>query len=113
METQSKCEQSDGAILWLHRNWSDLYMTLWQAGVLAVFAAIFLILKFVDASPLSCVGAYMLIASLLVVGAIWHAAGVAAARIHLLLGSKHIKAAAKDRPQRVRSGQLPEVITGF
>ena len=107
MHSQSKRGKSEQPILWQHRNWSELYMTVWQAGALAVFAAVFLILMLADASPSGRTDAYIVTATFFLVGAIWQAAGLAVARIHRLLEGRDLKA-PNERPRRTSRQQPPQ-----
>lgn len=71
-------------ILKLHKRWADRYTLLWHLLVLALLAG----LEFI----LSCMGIELaeralvtLLATVAVIAAIWQAAGLAIARMHMIL----------------------------
>jgi len=66
-------------IIKLHKAWADRYMLLWFVFVVVLFAGISFL--FDDSST----NAYILLAAIVVIGAVWQAAGLTVARIHMLL----------------------------
>jgi hypothetical protein len=66
-------------IIKLHKAWADRYMLLWFVFVVMLFAGTSFVLE--DPST----SAYVLLAAIVVIGAIWQAAGLTVARVHMLL----------------------------
>jgi hypothetical protein len=96
----------------LHKNWADRYMAVWHACMLTVYALVFLLLVAAGVGPSERTDAYIVLGALLIVGAVWHSAGLTLARIHMLIDG--ISLEAPDRPPPGVSDQHPpEVITGF
>jgi hypothetical protein len=91
-------------ILRLHRSWADRYLVLWHASAVLLFAATYLVSRAAGIGAAERACAYLLLATLLVLGAIWQAAGLILARVHMLLDGVALEA-PDQRP--------PEVITGF
>jgi hypothetical protein len=91
-------------VLRLHNNWADRYMAFWHVCMIVLFGGIYVLLKGLGVGPTERTDAYIILAALLVVGAIWQAAGLTLARVHMLLDG-----IALEAPHQ----QPPEVITGF
>jgi hypothetical protein len=104
MRRQMDAPSDFNQILRLHRSWADRYLVLWHASVILLFAATYVVSKAAGVGAAERASAYVLLGNLLVLGAIWHAAGLILARIHMLLEGITLEA-PDQRP--------PEVITGF
>lgn len=72
-----------------HKEWANKYGGLWVVIVLVTFVAAFLLVE----EEAVRTPALVLLGTILVVGAVWQAAGMAVARVHMLL---------------IEAGQLPE-----
>ena len=99
-------------ILRLHTSWSDRYMVIWCGIAVLMFAGSYFIARVAGVDAAGRATAYVLIGTLLMLGAIWHAAGLLIARIHMLLEGTALEA-PEQRPPEVTGQQSPEVITGF
>jgi len=72
-------------ILKLHKRWADRYTLLWQLFVLALLAGLEFILSYMGIELAERTALVMLLATMVVVAAIWQAAGLAIARVHMIL----------------------------
>jgi hypothetical protein len=93
-------------IIKLHKAWADRYMLLWYVFVVALFAGISF---FLDDSSLEAAvktNAYILLAAIVVIGAVWQAAGLTVARVHMLLEG------VVPPDAHERKSPPPNVITG-
>lgn len=72
-------------ILKLHKGWADRYTLLWQLFVLALLAGLEFILSYVGIELPERTALVTLLATMVIVAAIWEAAGVAIARVHMIL----------------------------
>ena len=87
-------------IIKLHKAWADRYMLLWFLFVVMLFAGISFLF---EGTPTS---AYILLAAIVIVGAIWQAAGLTVSRVHMLLeGVVPPDAEERENPP-------PDVLTG-
>jgi predicted metal-binding membrane protein len=109
MRTKSDFGWDHKSILW---DWADRYMAVWHACMLAVYGGAFLLLKAVGAAPLERTDAYIILGALLIVGAVWQAAGLTLARVHMLLDGVNLEAPDRQ-PTEFANQQPPDVITGF
>ena len=69
----------------LHKGWADRYTLLWQLFVLALLAGLEFILSYVGIELPERTALVTLLATMVIVAAIWEAAGVAIARVHMIL----------------------------
>ena len=112
MRPESNPKSDWQSILRLHTDWADRYMAVWHACMLVAYVAVFFLLAAAGADPSERTDAYVGLAALLIVGAVWQAAGVTLARIHMLLDGISLEAPNRQPPD-VTGQQPPEVITGF
>lgn len=68
-----------------HKRWADRYLVIWIVLIIFLFGGVHVLLESA-ALPLEArTGPYILLAAIVLAGAIWQAAGLAVARIHMLL----------------------------
>jgi hypothetical protein len=77
----------------------------WYGAVILIFTGIYFISEVASIGGAERTSAYVLAGTLLVLGAIWQAAGLTIARVHMLLSGITLEEALDQRP--------PEVMTGF
>jgi hypothetical protein len=92
------------SILRLHTSWADRYLVLWCGIAVLMFAGSYAIAKVAGVDAADRAAAYVILATVLVLAAIWHTTGLVIARIHMLLEGIALEA-PEQRP--------PDVITGF
>lgn len=71
-------------ILKLHKRWADRYTLLWQLFVLALLAGLEFILSYVGIELPERTALVTLLATMVIVAAIWQAADLAIARVHMI-----------------------------
>lgn len=72
-------------IIKLHKHWADGYTLLWQVFVLALFAGMYFVMEQAGAGAQERIAAFVLLAAMVLVAAIWQATGLGVARLHLVL----------------------------
>ncbi|WGS02202.1 hypothetical protein MTX26_15855 [Bradyrhizobium sp. ISRA443] len=72
-------------IIKLHKRWADRHMVLRQAFTLALLAGFQFFLDNIGVQTLDRAGIEVLLATMVVMAAIWQAAGLAIARLHMIL----------------------------
>lgn len=80
-----RLESQGTRILRLHKRWADCWTLLWQGFVLLLFGGIYFLLDEAGAAPADRAAPLVLLAVMVLVAAIWQAAGLAVARIHMLI----------------------------
>jgi hypothetical protein len=78
-------ETPSGRIIRIHKKWADGLTIIWQILVIAVFGGIFLLFEHLQVDVQDRNSALILLAAVTIVSAIWQAAGLAVARVHMLL----------------------------
>jgi hypothetical protein len=78
-------ESQGTRILRLHKRWADGWTLIWLVFVLTLFGGIYFFLDQAGVSPADRVAPLVLLAVVVLVAAIWQAAGMAVARIHMML----------------------------
>ena len=73
------------SILKLHKRWADRYTLLWQGFTLALLTGFQLILDYIGVAASERTPVVVLLACMVIVAAIWQAAGLTMARLHMLL----------------------------
>lgn len=69
----------------LHKRWADRYTLLWRLVVLALLAGLEFILSYMGIELAERTALVTLLATMAIVAAIWQAAGLAIARVHMIL----------------------------
>jgi hypothetical protein len=72
-------------IIKLHKRWADGYALFWQIFVVLLFGGIYFILDEFGAGAAERTAAFILLAVMVLVTAIWQSTGLGIARIHMLL----------------------------
>jgi hypothetical protein len=92
MDSEAKIQ-----IIRLHKTWADRYMVFWQVLTLLVFFGAYLVLSESNAEPAASTGALVLLATIVLIAAIWQAVGLAVARVHLILKGVNLENQTKPR----------------
>ena len=74
-----------GRTLKLHKRWADRYTLLWRLFVLALLAGLEFILSYMGIEPAERTALVASLATMVVIAAIRQAAGLAIARVHMIL----------------------------
>jgi hypothetical protein len=72
-------------IIKLHKRWADGYTLFWQMFIFLLFGGIYFVLEQIDVGTQERTTAFVLLAAMVLVAAIWQATGLGIARIHMLL----------------------------
>jgi hypothetical protein len=72
-------------ILQLHKRWADGWTVVWLGFVLMLFSGIYVLMDQAEIAPPDRVAPLVLLAVVVLVAAIWQAAGLGIARIHMLI----------------------------
>jgi len=78
-------ETSSARIIRIHKKWADGLTIIWQILVVMVFGGIFVLLEYSQLDVQNRNSALILLAVVTIVTAIWQAAGLAVARVHMLI----------------------------
>ncbi len=73
------------AIIKLHKTWADRYTIAWQMIAIGVIAGIYFLMQQMNVAPGERTTAVILLAAIVTVSAVWQAAGLAIARIHMVV----------------------------
>jgi hypothetical protein len=90
-------ESQGTRILRLHKRWADGWTLIWLVFVLTLFGGIYFFLDQAGVSPADRVAPLVLLAVVVLVAAIWQAAGMAVARIHMMLEKVELDPGARRR----------------
>jgi hypothetical protein len=82
-------------IIKLHKRWADGYTLLWQMFVFLLFGGIYVGLELFGIGAAERAAAFVLLAVMVLVAAIWQSTGLGIARIHMLLDGIDL-----ERPDR-------------
>lgn len=74
-----------GRILKIHKKWADGFTVIWQILIIALFGGVYFGLSHLQTDRQDRNSALILLAVVIIVAAIWQAAGMAVARVHMLL----------------------------
>jgi uncharacterized membrane protein len=96
----------DKAIINLHKTWADRFMILWFVFVVTLFAGISFLLNDSSMEAGTRTNGYILLAAIVITGAVWQAAGMTIARIHMLMEGIVLPDVSKN------AGTRPDVIPG-
>jgi hypothetical protein len=94
------------AVIKLHKAWADRFMIIWYLLAVALFAGISFLMDDSAVEAGMRTNGYILLAAILVIGAIWQAAGMTIARIHMLMEG------IVPPDVKKHAGTYPDVITG-
>lgn len=72
-------------IIKLHKAWADRYTIVWQIIAVGVIAGIYILTQQIEVAPQERTNALILLAAIVIVSAVWQAAGLAVARIHMIV----------------------------
>jgi hypothetical protein len=73
------------AVIKLHKSWADRFMILWFVFTVTLFAGVSFLLNDSAMEAGTRTNAYILLAVIVIVGAVWQAAGMTIARVHMLM----------------------------
>jgi hypothetical protein len=73
------------ALIKLHKAWADRFMILWFVFAVTLFAGVGFFLGDSTMEPAVRTDGFILLAVIVIVGAVWQAAGMTIARIHMLM----------------------------
>jgi hypothetical protein len=82
-------------ILKLHKSWADRLTMLWQLIALLLFGVIYFLFDQAGMSADERAGAFVLLAVMILIAAIWQATGLGIARIHMLMKGIDLKSPAR------------------
>lgn len=97
-------ETPSARIIRIHKKWADGLTIIWQILVVAVFGGLFLLLEHLQADPQDRNSSLILLAAVVIVSAIWQAAGLAVARVHMLMQGIDLDRARRS-PRENEHGQ--------
>jgi hypothetical protein len=72
-------------IIRLHKRWADGYTLLWQMFVFLLFVGTYFALEQFGVGSAEQAAAFVLLAVMVLVAAIWQSTGLGIARVHMLL----------------------------
>lgn len=82
-------------ILKLHKGWADRLTMLWQLIALLLFGAIYFLFDQAGVSGDERTSAFVLLAVMILIAAVWQAAGLGIARIDMLMKGINLKVPAR------------------
>ena len=83
-------------IIKLHKHWADGYTLLWQLFILLLFGGIYFVLAQAGAGAQERTAAFVLLAAMVLVAAIWQATGLGIARVHMVLSGIDLEPPPKE-----------------
>ena len=83
-------------IVKLHKRWADGYTLLWQIFVFLLFGGIYFFLEQVGVRPEERTAAFVLLAVMVLIAAIWQATGLGIARVHMVLSNIDLERPPND-----------------
>jgi hypothetical protein len=72
-------------ILKLHKHWADRYLLIWLVFALALLTGFKIFLDHTDVEPADRTALLALLGLIILLSAIWQAAGLAVARVHMII----------------------------
>jgi hypothetical protein len=72
-------------IIKLHKRWADGYTLFWQIFVVLLFGGFYFILEQFGVGASERTAAFVLLAVMVLIAAIWQSTGLGIARVHMLL----------------------------
>ncbi len=84
-------------IIKLHKLWADRFTIVWQIIAVSVIAGIYFLLDQMGATPMEKTDALILLAAIVIVSAVWQAAGLAIARIHMIVRGLNLDSSSQSR----------------
>ena len=84
-------------IIKLHKRWADGYTLLWQISVFLLFGGIYFVLEQVGVGAAERTGAFVLLAVMVLIAAIWQSTGLGIARVDMLLRGISLERANEDK----------------
>ena len=72
-------------LLRFHKRWADRYLLVWIVFIVSLFAGVYILLDYLAVPVEERTGAYVLLATIILAGIIWQAAGAVVARTHMLV----------------------------
>lgn len=88
------------AIIKLHKSWADHYTVIWQIIALGVLGGIYFLMPQLGVAPSERTNGMILLLAIVTVSAVWQAAGLAIARIHMIVRGISLE----SRPESGRNG---------
>ena len=83
-------------IIKLHKRWADGYTLLWQIFILLLFGGIYLVLEQAGVGAQERTTTFVLLATMVLVAAIWQATGLGIARVHMVLSGIDLESPPKE-----------------
>jgi hypothetical protein len=84
-------------IIKLHKRWADGLTLLWQIFALLLFGGIYIALEQFGVGAAERSAAFILLAVMVLVAAIWQSTGLGVARVHMLLNGIDLEQPPKER----------------
>lgn len=84
-------------IIKLHKRWADGYTLLWQVFVFFLFGGIYVGLEQFGIGAAERAAAFILLAVMVLVAAIWQSTGLGIARVHMLLDGIDLEQPPRER----------------
>lgn len=96
-------EPDDLRILRLHKRWADGYTLLWHVMILLLFPGVWFLLEQSGIEAAERASAFVFLATMVLVAAVWQATGLGVARVHMLLKGIDLESRSKRDKQSVRN----------
>jgi len=74
-------------IIQLHKRWADRHLIVWITFAVCLFLGVQILLDYLSISEEMRTSSEILLATIIVTGAVWRAISAAVARIHMLIQS--------------------------
>ena len=74
----------------IHKRWADRHLLFWITFIISIFVSVHLLLSYLLVSKETQISCYVLLATIVLTGVIWKAAGAIVARTHLLIRNSEI-----------------------
>jgi hypothetical protein len=85
------------SIIRLHKRWADRWTLLWMIFVLFLFGGIYIVLEQLGADAAERSSAFILLAVMVLMAAIWQSTGLGVARVHMLLNGIDLEQPPRER----------------
>jgi hypothetical protein len=97
MEEEMNIDPRRVQIIKLHKRWADGLTLIWLLIIIPLFAASYLLFSQTDFPTDERNGAFILLGVIIVVAAIWQAAGLAIARLHMIFDRINLEPTAQSK----------------
>jgi hypothetical protein len=85
------------SIIRLHKRWADRWTLLWMIFALFLFGGIYIVLEQLGADAAERSSAFILLAVMVLMAAIWQSTGLGVARVHMLLNGIDLEQPPRER----------------